>query len=284
MNSLHALFRSRAMLARALCDSREKGAILLPIKELSAELAQYAALDITLECEGQRYSVRGELLQRVEGLGLVVRLIQTEALDMALEGVTPAAEEAQPLVSCISELGEVDEAASAINDEESPPTDEPHGQRRPPAKAGRQSTPGMGPLSWPIEKVQARFSELSLADKVRLAKYGRRPVRSIVLRTQDKQLHGFLLLNSRISADEVAVLAGMANADVALLKRIAARKDWLRNSSVARNLVCNPKMTLPQVKQLLNYLADDELRRLARSGRVRAPIKREMIKRLERRR
>ena len=139
----------------------------------------------------------------------------------------------------------------------------------------------MGPLSWTIEKVQANWHELPLTDKIRLAKFGKRPVRGMIIRGQDKMMHAFVLTNPKQTPDEIAVMAGMASLDPTLLRRIASTREWLRHSAVARNLVCNPKMTVPEVKKLLNYVPIDELRRLARTGRVRAAVKRMIIRKLD---
>jgi hypothetical protein len=140
----------------------------------------------------------------------------------------------------------------------------------------------MGPLSWPVERLQAEFASLSMADKVRVAKYGKRPARMVVLRLQDKTLHNFVLSNNGVTADEVAALAGMANAEHALLKRICASPEWLRHTGVVRALVCNPRLTLPEVIKLLRHLPTEELRRLTKTGRVRAAVKREIIRWIDR--
>jgi hypothetical protein len=160
-----------------------------------------------------------------------------------------------------------------------PPRIERLDARRP---RGGQGFSGMGPLSWPMEKLQTEFAGLPLGDKIRLAKYGKRHARALVLRLQDKKLHAFLLLNPKITAEEVAVLAAMSSADPALLRRIAASPEWLRHTIVVRSLVCNPKLPIPLVVKLLRHLPPEEMRRLSKTGKVRASVKREMIKRLDR--
>ena len=73
-----------------------------------------------------------------------------------------------------------------------------------------------------------------------------------------------------------------ANLDPVVLRQIANDPQWLRNTSVARNLITNPKMTLPQITKLLKYLPNDELSRLARSGKVRQNVKQLIVKKLDR--
>ena len=66
-----------------------------------------------------------------------------------------------------------------------------------------------------------------------------------------------------------------------LLQRIIGSPEWLRHSNVVRALVCNPKLSIPQIVKLLRHLPANEARRLSKTGRVRASVKREIIKRLE---
>jgi hypothetical protein len=76
----------------------------------------------------------------------------------------------------------------------------------------------------------------------------------------------------------------MASLAPALLKRLIANQEWIRHTSIARNLICHPKATLPQVTRLLDKVPQEELRRLTRTGKVRASVKRLIIKKLEQRR
>ena len=167
---------------------------------------------------------------------------------------------------------------SDSSDEESPAGDSKEATKR---AVGNPR--GMGPVSWSIERLRSEWGNLNMSDQVRVARYGGRQARVFVLKLGDKLLHSHLVANSRISSGEVAMLAGMASADPKLLDRIASNREWLKNTQVARNLVCNPKMILPKVVKLLDYLPTDELLRLSKTGKVRAPIKREIIRKVERR-
>jgi len=89
------------------------------------------------------------------------------------------------------------------------------------------------------------------------------------------------LTNPHISTEEIASLAGNAALDPAALRRIAMSTDWLRSAEVVRNLVCNPKLPMPEVERLIRLLSRDELVRLAKSGRARASVKQAVAKRLK---
>ena len=54
-----------------------------------------------------------------------------------------------------------------------------------------------------------------------------------------------------------------------VLERIIANREWLRDHTVVRNLICNPKLPLPKVIKLIDHLPIDALLRLTKTGRVR---------------
>lgn len=260
--ALSVSFRAASDL-RGFLAQAQHGAALLPLAQLPAGVAQYSPVELQLAVEGQRCSLTGSVLQTMEGVGLVVQLDDTAAAeDLAARApVAPSPE--PPHVAVIADDAETD-----------PPSNE--------RSSARATPPGMGPLSWPIERLQAEFASLTMAEKVRVAKYGKRPARMLVLRQQDKTLHNFVLSNNGVTAEEVAALAGMASADHGMLRRIATSPEWLRHTAIVRNLVCNPKMTLPEVVKLLKHLPLEEARRLSKTGRVRAAVKREIIRRIDR--
>ena len=105
----------------------------------------------------------------------------------------------------------------------------------------------------------------------------------MILKGHDKMLHNFLLQNPHITADEVGVMASTVSLDPTLLRRIASSPEWARHKVVARNLICHPKMTLPEVTKLSRTLSNDEIRRLTRTGKVRTSVKRVLIKMIEQR-
>jgi hypothetical protein len=131
----------------------------------------------------------------------------------------------------------------------------------------------MGPLSWSIDKLRAGWDELGFADRVRVARYGGRVARMMILRSPEKRLHAHLLSNPKITGDEVAMMASKGGLDPAVLRRISGSHEWLRHKNVVRNLVCNSKLPLPRVKRLLQRLSKEELERLSSSGKVRASVR-----------
>jgi len=257
MATLSLAYRSAEDLAAHLEQLRTQNALLVPIAESDAKIQQYQTITLQIELPGGGGELEGEVLQVIPGLGIAVALKDPVAAYGLTFGATPASPAEPPQVS-----------TPKLSEE---------------AEGGGQAPRTYGVLSWPIEKLQVEWKDLPLPERIRVARYGKRPARALVMRLQDPQLHNFLISNPHITADEVAVLAGMGNLDPVLLKRLASSPEWTRHKTVVRNLVCHPKATLPQITQLVDKLGSDELRRLTRTGKVRASVKRLIIKKLEQR-
>lgn len=218
--------------------------------------------------------VTAEVLQILSGTGLVVRVVdlgRTKAADLPRAMGAPRPPEVT-LDDGAEDEGTADEDEGLGEDDASGPPE----RRGPPMPAGSSA------LSWPVEKLQAEWDTLSMPERIRVARYGNRGARMIAMRGRDKALQVHLLSNPNISNEEVATMAGSAGLDPAALRRIASNREWLRSAEITRNLICNPKLPLPEVERLLRPLSQDELARLAKSGRLRAAVRQSIQKRLAR--
>lgn len=270
MRAFVVRYATSADLRAHLEEHRQRGAILLPLTEVP-DLHPVCSVRLLFEAADVSMQVEAEVLQVLPGAGLVVRW--GEHLDVG-SLPAPAMNPATPEVC--EALDEPDEADDA-NDWEETGSDERDG-----AIGGPSMPAGSSALSWPVEKLQAEWDNLSVPERIRVARYGNRGARMIAMRGRDKTIQVHLLANPNISTEEVASLAGSAALEPAALRRIASNRDWLRSSEVTRNLICNPKLPLPEVERLLKGLSQDELSRLNRSGRLRASVKQAVQKRLGR--
>ncbi|MBW2730784.1 MAG: hypothetical protein JRH20_00240 [Deltaproteobacteria bacterium] len=244
--TLQLSYASREDLAGHL--NEQPGVLLLATDETEA-LAKLPTLALQVTCPEGRVTVEAEVLQALPGLGLVVRLINPPEVEALLKGATPNSPSVPP---------EIKRHRSSAGG--------------PPA--------GSSVLSWGIERLQAEWSQLTQAQRIRLARHGDRSSRVLVLRSQDKTLHPFLLKNPKIGADEVATMAQMMNLAPTLLRQIATSPDWVRHTQIARSLVCHPKLPLPVVQKVIPHLPIDEMRRLTKTGKVRAAVKRILMQRI----
>ncbi len=253
---LTVTYRSEGDLAAHLDEHDQHGALFLAVQELSSDIKQFQKLSLALRLPDGGVAVEAEVLQVMPGAGLAVRL--------------PDSTTARTLAG----------TAAARSDAEAPGV-----TAGPPpaveAVSGPRVPRGMGPASWPIEKLQVGWKSLSMPDRIAVARRGKRAARGLVLKHPDKKLHQFVLQNPEITPQEVAAMVGNANLDPTLLQRIAGSPEWMRHTAVARALICHPKMSLPQITKLLRHLPEAELRRLTRTGRVRASVKRIIIKHVD---
>jgi hypothetical protein len=243
---------------------------------------QFDVVALRIALPEKEVLLAGEVLQIIPGLGIAVQVKgDLEALTSLFElGSNKDAELVEE--GEVVEEGEAPEDSEVLSAMSLAQMAEPEVEIDPRAPMSRKPT--ASPISWPVEKLQAEWHHLSMADKVRVAKYGQRPARGFVLKLQDKALQHVLLSNPHISSEEVAALAGFANLDPALLKRILGSPEWMRHTAIARNLLCHPKVTLSQVTRLVDRLPEDELLRLTRTGKVRSSVKRIIMKKVEQRR
>lgn len=221
-------------------------------------------VDVDLEAGSIRAQACVEVVQILPGAGLVVRMADLGTVDRhALP--SPSGRATPPSVEPSTEPAEADDEVQDTG------------------AGGFDMPAGSSALSWPVEKLQAEWDNLSLPERIRVARYGNRGARLVAMRGRDRTLLAHLLTNPKISTEEIATLAGSAALDPAALRRIASNREWLRSAEVTRNLICNPKLPLPEVERLLRPLTQDELARLIKSGRLRGSVRQAVQKRLARR-
>ena len=121
---------------------------------------------------------------------------------------------------------------------------------------------------------------LSLKDKLRLARQAARPVRQILIRDVEKNIHVQVVRNPKVSDQEILEFSAMAALSPLALRWIADQKRHVRNKRIAMNLVTNPSTPPDVAKKLLGGLSVSALRRVARSTRAKEPIRRAAKKKL----
>jgi len=271
MLELSVQYESAVSLVQHAESQGNNSTLLLPWDAAAQPATQIEQFDpellhVTFEEEpnAQPAALQAEVLQLIPNVGLVVRLLDQDAISTLAVRDVPGPVYETDIDIAPPELGADDDSAERSDTHPSAPLK------------------GTTALSWTAEKLQAEWHTLPMPEKVRLARYGKRHARAVVLKTHEKVLHSFLLVNPKITADEVAVLASRVNIDMELLKRIASAPEWTRHTSIARNLVSHPKLPLQLVRKVMGTLGRDELRQLSRSGKVRASVKRLIVAKLDR--
>ncbi len=248
---LFIAFGSKEDLCAFLAHNCTQGTVLLPGPEGDKSVGQFEALSLTFVLPDGPQATPGEVLQLLPDGGLVVRMTEPDALATLVGDARAAVEPMPPLVTW------------------TPLEPEPEAQPR-----------GYGPLSWPIERVMKEWNDLPLSDKINLARRGDLGIRRLILKRPDPRLYTHVMENPQLTPGEIAAMAAMPSLPPDVLKRISSRSEWLRHASVVRNLLSNPKTPLDTVSRLVHKLPGRELRQLTRSGRVREPVKRIILKKV----
>jgi hypothetical protein len=98
---------------------------------------------------------------------------------------------------------------------------------------------------------------------MKLAMTGDREVRSILIRDSNKLVQGAVLDSPRITETEIVAIASSRNLADELLRKIAGRREWMKNYQLRVALVNNPKTPLPTSLKILHTLMAADLKRLA---------------------
>ena len=120
--------------------------------------------------------------------------------------------------------------------------------------------------------LQIKIQAMKVGERLKLALKGNRDARTVLLRDPNRMVQRFVLLNPRITDDEVQGLAKNRNVDRELLEGIARRKDWVSNYQVRLALATNPKTPLAMAVRFVPTLQPRDLRLLAKSKNVPAAV------------
>jgi len=119
-----------------------------------------------------------------------------------------------------------------------------------------------------IHLSQSRIQQimaLPVSEKIKLAQTGSRELRSLLLKDANSQVQDAVISSPRITEVEIVAFARSAKIGSALLSKIAANRDWLKNYQLRLALVNNPKTPLALALKLVATLRDADLTNLAKN-------------------
>lgn len=125
------------------------------------------------------------------------------------------------------------------------------------------------------------ISELSGAQKMRLALVGSAAARALLIRDKNKQVSHAAVSSPGTTETEAAAFARSKEVGEDILRYIGNKRDWLRNHEVKRGLVFNPKTPIGISLRFISHMRDSDLKDLARSRNVPAAIKSAARQRLD---
>jgi len=113
-----------------------------------------------------------------------------------------------------------------------------------------------------------KISKLKVGDRVQLAMKGNKDERFILIRDGSKVVSSAVLTSPKLSDVEVETFAGMKNVQESVLRDIARSKKFVKNYSVVRALVNNPRCPLDIGLTLMNHLLVNDLKALSMNKNV----------------
>jgi hypothetical protein len=119
-----------------------------------------------------------------------------------------------------------------------------------------------------------------VGEKILLALRGSKEIRTLLLRDSSKEVIMTVLDNPKITESEIELLSKQKTTPDDILRKIAKKREWVKNYSILYGLVANPKTPISIAMSLLPRLRDKDLNLIEKnrniSEAVRAAVKRTM--------
>jgi len=113
-----------------------------------------------------------------------------------------------------------------------------------------------------------RIARLGVAARIQLAMRGSREERFILIRDSCKIVALAVLESPKVAENEVEIFAAMRNVREVVLRTITMKRKYLKNYSVVKALVNNPRTPMDVALPLLNHLLINDLKWLSANKNV----------------
>jgi hypothetical protein len=123
-----------------------------------------------------------------------------------------------------------------------------------------------------------KISQLDVKGRIQMAMKGTKEERSILIRDSTKLVALAVLESPKISDGEVEKFASQKNVLEAVLRQIPMKRRFMKNYSVVRNLVANPRTPLDVSLGLMKNLLVADLRNLSSNKEVSDTIRKLALK------
>ncbi len=116
--------------------------------------------------------------------------------------------------------------------------------------------------------VLARIARMSVKDRIRFAIKGTREVRMILIRDPNRPVCAAVIMNPRITDQEIETIAALKSVNEEVLRLIGISRNWTRSYPVIHNLVRNPKTPVALTLNFLNRIQSRDLRALGQNKNI----------------
>ncbi len=145
-----------------------------------------------------------------------------------------------------------------------------------PEDAVRIASPGQLP-EWELseaefESLYHRILQMGVADKIKLALFGSKEARELLVRDPNKIVAVSAVKSPKIMEAEIETISKSRYVCEDVLRHISVSKEWMRSYSIKLNLVANAKTPIPIAMKLLAQIREPDLRKLAKNKNVSQTI------------
>jgi hypothetical protein len=133
------------------------------------------------------------------------------------------------------------------------------------------------------QTLMQRLTSMTVVQRLTLALKGGREERMFLIRDPNRLVQKSVLQSPRLTETEVESFAGMANLSQEVLRTISLSRLFMKNYTIVRNLVFNPKTPMDISLHLFPRLTATDLAKLATNKNVPETI-RSMAQKLQRKR
>lgn len=116
--------------------------------------------------------------------------------------------------------------------------------------------------------VAQRIANMTVAEKLVLARHADKQERSILIRDSNKQVSLTVIKSPKISDSEVEMIARMRNVSEEVIREVANNREWVKNMNVVVALLNNPKTPIGVSLQFITKAQNKDLRDLANNRNV----------------
>lgn len=120
--------------------------------------------------------------------------------------------------------------------------------------------------------LHVRLAQMTPAQKIRVAMLGNAAERLLLMRDTNRMVSAAAIRSPAVQEPEVVRVAASRVVSEEVLRIVALNREWLRNYQVKVNLVTNPRTPFPMAAKLIPQLREHELKTIAKSKNVPAPI------------
>ena len=158
-------------------------------------------------------------------------------------------------------------AAAALSDADDPLIDTPevveHEAEIPEGPAGDAAR----------VSISQQIARMNFSERLKAAVKGSREMRALLIRDPNKMISASVLSSPKLTENEVAAFARMANVSEDILRTIGANRAWMKNYGVVVGLCKNPKTPLAMSLNTMNRLNDRDLQMLSIDRNVPEPLR-----------